>query len=1299
MNRPAKILIWVVAVLVAIAAVATIAWRTQGERIASGVGRLVTAKWGAARHLRIEVGDISGSIIGDISVKDLRITYTGSGGPRLLVSASSAHARYDLSSLFTGAPTFSLIEATSPRLVLPLGPDGKLILPTGDAPPGPQGKGARVEIQAIRASDLSAVIEAAKPWIIKSSLLAGSFAAAGNVSTVTISQADLSYGQKARISRLSGTVRASPDRVELDHVQAVTPTTGVGVTGFFGIGTNDSLALAVSIDSLSIAEIPALAGQESTKPVPGRVKGRANIAGRREHVAVDVALDGNVQGWSVDSLAAAGVYADSSVAVRSFGVTLNGSRITLSGELTLSKLPTYAGVVTFERIDLARFAPKDSEKYSTDFNGSVAFEGRGFDPKNIEVVTHPELRAGRYRQWAFDSAGGRVDVAPAKVVIDSLFAMLNATRVKAAGTVAFDGAIDLGLEMHCPDLGELRSYHKMDGLTGEVTATATFRGSKDSTAFAIKSLGRGIDYNGAYLESLMVDVDLAQARQRWSGRGSVLAKTLDLHGFKAGKLAGNVSLDDSIVTIEHLAVTRPDGALLGASGRATLRKPGFLLGIDSLSIEMAAYTWRNQEPIAVDFRPDSLAVSSFEMASEMGKVSFSNSSFARGRYQLETHVEDFDLALLAKALRLDIPTGKLALDLSARGSATEIGFDLGFEVREGELRSFKFASLAGKIGYDGKTLGITSISLKENGGSVLVTGVVPVDLAPDRIGALAKAGKLPELVNDLGRVTIAARDIDISIFAPIAPQLAKVKGLAELDFDLSGARDNPRITSRGSLTGATYGQTAVGDVSWNLAVGDSTLRLESLDIVSAREHVNVAGSMPLVLSVLPSAIAFPARPIDMRLKAENGNLGMLCELFPKIKVCSGTYGADLAIGGTLADPTFTGNATLSGAQLRFEGVPQDLAGISLDVTASGKRFDITRMTAEDGAVKTQGFFLLEGVKITDWNFAVALKEFAVTEFEDFYAVLSGNITIKAQQIERVGPVPRIEGNLTVKEGEYYYTAQQAGAGGGGMGPEAAPTWTMNIDVEVPHDFWVKGSVIDAELQGSLNVAKDEQGLLALGTMRTLRGTFYLANNDFRISRAEFRFTDVKSLKNVYIDLEATSRVLDEQITIDAKGNMDNLDISATSESGWSETQIFEALTLRRGAPSVVGEPKSKFFSDEFLRSWGLALVNRFGSGVARDLKLDQFGVEIGNVGDGSLLSATRVTFGKYVSDKVYLQYTQSLGALYGNSGKLIQQDLAFPERQFQAEYRLSEKMSMQGEAGTVGGLGYFDVDLKFTYGY
>jgi autotransporter translocation and assembly factor TamB len=257
---------------------------------------------------------------------------------------------------------------------------------------------------------------------------------------------------------------------------------------------------------------------------------------------------------------------------------------------------------------------------------------------------------------------------------------------------------------------------------------------------------------------------------------------------------------------------------------------------------------------------------------------------------------------------------------------------------------------------------------------------------------------------------------------------------------------------------------------------------------------------------------------------------------------------------------------------------------------------------------------------------------------------------------------------------------------------------MNMTVEIPNDFWIRGNQVTAELQGDLSVRRGKEGLLVLGTLKTIRGDFKLYYNSFRISKGEFRFSDVKSFWNAYIELEAGATVLDERIQITAVGYIDELDITATSESGWNEQQIFEALLLRRADVSETGEEPG-FVSQAFVRSWATALANQVSDDVARELHLDRFGVEIGESVEEDALSATRFTFGKYVSDRVYLEYSQSLGSLYGDRRKFTQTGLSYPERQISVEYRLSDKFSIEGETGTIGGLGYFEVDLKLRYGY
>jgi translocation and assembly module TamB len=344
---------------------------------------------------------------------------------------------------------------------------------------------------------------------------------------------------------------------------------------------------------------------------------------------------------------------------------------------------------------------------------------------------------------------------------------------------------------------------------------------------------------------------------------------------------------------------------------------------------------------------------------------------------------------------------------------------------------------------------------------------------------------------------------------------------------------------------------------------------------------------------------------------------------------------------------------------------------------------------------------MSGTSVSDWDLDIRLSDYELTEFEDFYARLDGDLSVTAAEIDAGATVPRIFGDLTVEEGEYYFSPD-AGGDGGFIPPTDRPAWIMDVEVEIPNDFWIKGDVVQAELQGDLSVRRGREGLSVLGTLTTLRGKFSVYHNSMRISKGEFRFIDVKSFRNAYIDLEASSTVLDERVDLRATGYLDKLDISATSESGWSEQQIFEALLLRRGVASD-DQAGNKFFSDAFLQSWGTALVNRFGDNVARELHLDQFGVEVAGGEEIDPIASTWVTFGKYVSSSVYVQYSQSLGSLYGDlygdRQRFTPVDLAYPERQLSVEYRFSNRLSIEGETGTINGLEYFDFDVKFRFGY
>ena len=742
--------------------------------------------------------------------------------------------------------------------------------------------------------------------------------------------------------------------------------------------------------------------------------------------------------------------------------------------------------------------------------------------------------------------------------------------------------------------------------------------------------------------------------------------------------------------------------MVGMVGSAEFLDDGVEVTIDNLFVELAGLIWENPDRIGISYASDSLSVTDFVLASEMGRIRVDDGSYSGGRYALSSRIENLDLGMLRRVIETEIPSGTAEVSIEAGGSADSIVFDVDFAVSDGDIRAIEFQMLTGEVGYDGRTLTIEKIELTQNGGAVMVRGSIPVDLAPSRVSRLAKKGKALALIDDLGSMEINVTGVDIALLEPLIPPVARFKGFAQLRMEISGDRLNPRIASMGTLREAVFGETELGEISWDLVLEDSVLHLDGVTFGIDDEKGEIRGTVPLAVSILPFASELLDRPIDVTVTVENGNMGLLCDVYPRLKVCSGEYEVDLRIGGTVKDPTFDGFVTLEDARLRVEGVAQDILDLDLKLLADDKRFEIARFVAEGGALKVGGSFALTGTSVSDWDIEIKLSDYEVTEFEDFYARLDGDLTVSAEEIEPGVVVPRIVGDLILEEGEYYFFPDAVGGDGGFMPPTARPSWIMDITVEIPKAFWIKGDVVQAELQGDLSVRRGREGLSVLGTLTTLRGRFSLYYNSLRISKGEFRFIDVKSFRNAYIDLEASSTVLDERIDLRATGYMEKLDISATSESGWSEQQIFEALLLRRGAGSDT-EAGNKFFSDAFLQSWGTALVNQFGDEVARELHLDQFGIEVAGGEDVDPIASTWVTFGKYVSNTVYVQYSQSLGSLYGDlyrdRQRFTPRDLAYPERQLSVEYRFSNRLSIEGETGTINGLEYFDFDLKIRFGY
>jgi autotransporter translocation and assembly factor TamB len=263
-------------------------------------------------------------------------------------------------------------------------------------------------------------------------------------------------------------------------------------------------------------------------------------------------------------------------------------------------------------------------------------------------------------------------------------------------------------------------------------------------------------------------------------------------------------------------------------------------------------------------------------------------------------------------------------------------------------------------------------------------------------------------------------------------------------------------------------------------------------------------------------------------------------------------------------------------------------------------------------------------------------------------------------------------------------------------PASPVAFLAEIGLKGDRNIWLKTPEMDLELAGDVVFHANEKGMGLTGEVSTLRGTYSVLNSRFDIDRATVEFTDPNDPAASYIDAQASTTVLDEDITVYVTGSVILPNIRLETQSGMSEAEIYELLALRVKRNDATTAAQEGTISDAFRRSYLAAITNRFGGELGRELGLDTFDYQQGDPGVRS-----SVTVGKNVGRDFFFKYRQAVGtADPALEASVTREALDSPERAFTVEYRLNRIFMLQGETGTVPpGDDYLNVDLKAEWGY
>ncbi|HVE79357.1 MAG TPA: translocation/assembly module TamB domain-containing protein, partial [Gemmatimonadaceae bacterium] len=575
-------------------------------------------------------------------------------------------------------------------------------------------------------------------------------------------------------------VEAAPVTLETFLAQYQLPLRGQLAGPVHAKGTVEDLDLSLALEGSGGRIV--FDGQVDAFPPRLRARGVGRVAG----------LD--VRAFVTDSRAPA------TALTTRFDVDLGGdSLIDLDGRLALdAERSSVAGLLVYPSAARLRFGA-----------GRVFVDSLGLETSAARLDAHGAL--GLYR--------GVSDSLRYWVLVDSLGGL---RRFITRPTLAARPELD-------PGAG--RAVPPPDSLLGSIQVAGVARGSIDSIDAGGTLRGSRLFVNGNRAQAVRGEYALEDVMGRRRGTATVIADTAVAAGIRLATAEGRVRLDAPERGRVSVTVQSASGPTITASADVARVAPGRQeLLVDTLTLAVRDHAWRLVAPARASVGTDGFAVDSVVVRDpDGGAAALAGRVPNVGAVDLTMRADSVSLAELGDLVQSASSLGGLATFrgrvtgtraapvLEARASADS--------VRVGEVR---LQSLRARASYAGRRLGAEVDLFRDSVRVARATASLPVDLA------LAPVPR--RLLDDSLRVRASAERVDLSLLETTTPAVRSATGLLDVDLNVSGTWQRPRLAGSLSVLGGALAVVPLGirltDVNADVRVADDVVTVRRLALRS-----------------------------------------------------------------------------------------------------------------------------------------------------------------------------------------------------------------------------------------------------------------------------------------------------------------------------------------------------------------------------------------------------------------------------------------------------------------------------------
>ncbi len=462
----------------------------------------------------------------------------------------------------------------------------------------------------------------------------------------------------------------------------------------------------------------------------------------------------------------------------------------------------------------------------------------------------------------------------------------------------------------------------------------------------------------------------------------------------------------------------------------------------------------------------------------------------------------------------------------------------------------------------GKPIGEAAIDAHSQGTLVYYT------LRSTLIGTQVAADGQTDLTGNYetkAKLTIADLDVGrpLALFEPGGIQAhSNITGV----INVSGPAKTPMALSGSAQFNAfqvtAQGLTFKAAEPLNIGLKNGLATLDQVHITGPDTDLRASGNAQLFGAINPRT----KQPDSSAGKLNVNLLGSvsmaLAQTFDPDLITSGKVVFAIGAGGVIADPTLTGKIEFQNVNVAVNGIPNGLSAMNGTLVFNEDRLNVQSLTAMTGGgqLKLGGFLTYRNGLYADLT---ATGE--VVRVRLYGLSATSNTSLRLQG----GPQSaRLSGNVLLTRfgvGADVDFAAFAGTGGVQAPPDpSAASNKIQLDVRVTSSPQLDFQNSYAKLAGTVDLTI--RGTVAeptvLGRVQITDGSATFAGTKYQLQRGDVYFTNPVRIDPT-IDLDATARVENYDVTVGLHGTTTNLKPTYRSEPPLSEADIFALLALGR----------------------------------------------------------------------------------------------------------------------------------------